>query len=116
MVTTTIDLPDETHATLRGIAEREGRRPDQVIRELIEERVARESATRPQPAEETVGTGGDAEAESTDDDVWGDEDPPWAGLIGMFPDGGVKATEFDEWLAAARASDERLARKTSLKG
>lgn len=115
MVTTTIDLPDETHAKLRGIAEREGRRPDQVIRELIDRRVSREPKTCLPSTEEAVGAGG-ATADSTGDDVWGDEDPPWAGLIGLVSDGGVKATEFDEWLAAARASDERLARKTSLKG
>jgi len=114
MVTTTIELPDETHARLRGIAEREGRRPDQVIRDLIEERVAREPSMHTQPAESSA-AGGDTGADASEVDVWGDEDPPWAGLIGLVSDGGVKATEFDEWLEAARASDERLARKTSLK-
>jgi len=55
--------------------------------------------------------GDDAGAEPSEVDAWLDSEPPWAGLIGMFPNGGVKVEEFDEWLDAARSSDERLARK-----
>ena len=59
----------------------------------------------------STGPGGDAEAEPLNSDAWPDSEPPWSGLIGMFPDGGVKVEELDEWLDAARSSDERLAGK-----
>lgn len=70
MVTTTIELPEETHAQLRGIAEREGRRPDQVIRDLIEERVSREFDIHPRPWPTSIGAGGDAGVDSAQLDEW----------------------------------------------
>jgi len=72
MVTTIVELPTETDQQVRGLAERTGRRPDEVIRDLIRDGLARELDDRPQP---------------------------WPKSIGSGSDGGVDATEFEDWLA-----------------
>ena len=111
-----IQLPKETEDRLRELADREGRQPEQLVRELIDERLARETDGRSLGQPITLGAELGAEATVSEDDVWGDTDPPWAALIGMFSDGGVDSEKFEDWLEAERASDERLARKSSRSG
>lgn len=110
-----IQLPRDIEERLNELADREGKPAEQLAADAIEAMLARSELDRRWPLPKTVAVSHDDEGDASNGDVWGDEDPPWAGLIGMFPGGGVKAEEFDEWLDAARASDERLARKTSIK-
>lgn len=110
-----IQLPREIEERLNKLAEREGTSAVQLAVDAIDAMLERREGLDRWPPPKVVGLveddAGDAERR------YGPRSngQPWPKSVGMLADGGVPATEFDEWLEAERASDERLARKTSLR-
>ena len=112
-----LQLPRDIEERLNDLTDHEGKPADQLAVDAIEAMLVRSEFARRWPPPKVVGIVDDR-SHVDDRGATGSSDSscPWAGMIGMLSDGGVPVTEFDEWLAAARAIDERLVRKTSLKG
>ena len=112
-----IQLPKDIEARLNELAEREGKPAQELATDAIKDMLERRGRLDRWPPPRVVGLvgGGDSEADDRAASPSPSSSRPWSGMIGMLSDGGVPVTEFDEWLEAARASDERLARKTSPK-
>lgn len=108
-----IQLPRDIEDELNELASRKGTPADELAVDAITTMLQRERSTAARHRPHVVLDDG---GEASGMDVWGDEDPPWAGLIGMFPGGGVDSEGFEDWLEAERASDERLARKSTPSG
>lgn len=112
-----IQLPRDIEERLNDLADHEGKPADQLAVDAIEAMLMRSEFARRWPPPKVVGiVDGRSDVDDRDAAESSDLSRPWSGMIGILSDGGVPVTEFDEWLAAARAIDERLARKTSLKG
>lgn len=113
-----IQLPKDIEERLNELAERKGTPADQLAADAIEAMLEKNESARRWPPPKVVGIVDEGDSHADDRDVTrsSNSSRPWAKMIGMLADGGVPATEFDEWLEAERASDERFARKTSHKG
>lgn len=112
-----IQLPKDIEERLNELANREGMPAEQLAVDAINEMLQRRGKPDRWPPPTVVGIVDDAQLDTEERGAPRvvHSTKPWARMIGMLSDGGVPVTEFDDWLAAERASDERLARKTSLR-
>ena len=102
-----IQLPKDIEDGLNELAGRLGKPAAQLAVDAIELMLLRDESMRRWPLPKVVGIVGERDSQTDDQDATrsSDSSRPWSNLIGMFSDGGVPATEFEEWMEVERRID-----------
>ena len=102
-----IQLPQDIEDELNALAERTGQPAEQLAVNAIEAMLLRNESERRWPPPKVVGIVDEGDSQTDDQDATrsSDSSRPWSKMIGMFSDGGVPATEFDEWIEVERRID-----------